>query len=223
MKLPLVSLTLLTALALSAAPALADTVLYSDGPADGTTNALFMSGPYSSQQGNQTISDQFVASASGNVATLDFTEWVPTRTTPNTPTSIAWWLGTTAFGDDIDSGYVAQVNATYWMSNGDGYDVYNVEVTGLAGSLVAGQTYYLTLGEANDSFGTQWDAWDVNDGPATCFVAFGGVPGGPCGYGGETFMLLSNSTSPTPEPSSLMLLGSGILGMAGVVRRKLVR
>jgi hypothetical protein len=29
--------------------------------------------------------------------------------------------------------------------------------------------------------------------------------------------------TPTPEPSSLMLLGTGVLGLAGVLRRKLVR
>lgn len=31
------------------------------------------------------------------------------------------------------------------------------------------------------------------------------------------------STASTPEPSSLLLMGSGLLGLAGVVRRKLVR
>ena len=31
------------------------------------------------------------------------------------------------------------------------------------------------------------------------------------------------NTSPTPEPSSLMLFGSGLVGLAGVVRRKLAR
>ena len=30
-----------------------------------------------------------------------------------------------------------------------------------------------------------------------------------------------SSTGTTPEPSSIMLFGSGILGLAGVLRRKL--
>lgn len=34
---------------------------------------------------------------------------------------------------------------------------------------------------------------------------------------------IGTSTSPTPEPSTLVLFGSGLLGLAGAVRRKLVR
>ena len=59
--------------------------------------------------------------------------------------------------------------------------------------------------------------WDENSGPASASEsALGTIPSeaytidtcfdGPCG--------------PTPEPSSIMLFGSGLLGLAGVLRRK---
>jgi hypothetical protein len=42
------------------------------------------------------------------------------------------------------------------------------------------------------------------------------------GNNGQTFMSI-DPVAATPEPSSLMLFGSGLIGLAGVVRRKLVR
>jgi hypothetical protein len=42
------------------------------------------------------------------------------------------------------------------------------------------------------------------------------------GNNGQTFMNI-DPVAATPEPSSLMLFGSGMIGLAGVVRRKLAR
>jgi hypothetical protein len=41
------------------------------------------------------------------------------------------------------------------------------------------------------------------------------------GYENTTTSTSTTTTGTTPEPSSIMLFGSGILGLAGMLRRKL--
>jgi hypothetical protein len=208
--------TLLTILCLAlSAPVFAGT-LYNDGPTDGFTNAFIIDGPGGSP--GQTISDGFVATNSGLAVSFDAAEWV---TAGSTPATLTWALGSSSFGSDLGSG--SGINTfTFFASNGFGFDVYTDHVTGLSANLTAGQTYWLTLGGASDSSGSTFDGWDLSNGPANCQFAVGGVPIGGCGAGGESFTINGNGGT-TPEPSSILLFGSGILGLAGVLRRKLTR
>jgi len=193
--------------------AFADTVLFDDGATDGTYNGFFIDGPNPGPF-SQSISDGFVATNSGVATSFDFGIWVPTGTTP---TTVSWWLGTSEFAGDLASGTVPQIQYTFHNSNSYGYDVYVGHIDGLTGQIQAGQTYWLTLGNANDSEFTQFDAWDVSGGPATCLYAVGGVEQGGCGDAGEAFTLYGG----VPEPGTLAMLGGGILAAAGVVRRRL--
>jgi hypothetical protein len=92
--------------------------------------------------------------------------------------------------------------------------------------MTAGNSYWVSLSNASDSQGNNsTEAWDIpnagSGGPATCNFRQSGTNFGDCGLGGESFTLTGGGT--TPEPSSILLFGSGILGLAGVLRRKLTR
>ena len=98
--------------------------------------------------------------------------------------------------------------------------------------MTAGNTYWLSISNATDASNDGTQAWDIPNGglggPATCNFRQSGTNFGDCGLGGESFTFGPCGAGPdcgppVPEPSSILLFGSGILGLAGVLRRKLNR
>ena len=91
--------------------------------------------------------------------------------------------------------------------------------------MTAGGTYWVSISNATDaandgctSVGTpQTAVWAVLQ-LATSRQS--GTNFGDCGVGGESFTIPCCGP-PVPEPSSILLFGSGILGIAGILRRKL--
>ena len=78
-------------------------------------------------------------------------------------------------------------------------------------------TYWLNLDNAVVNTGDPI-YWDENSGPSSASEnSVGTIPS-------EAFTLeggFTTGSGSVPEPSSIMLFGSGILGLAGVLRRKL--
>src|ERR1700690_1410771 len=227
MKLRIASLALLTILFL-ALTASAGTAFYNDGAIDGNENGFFITGPsFPNIAGSfQDISIVFVSAASGNAGSLEFGEWIASGIAPS---SISYELGTSAFGTDLGSGTVAlnASNSHLLFSNSFGYDIYDVSIGINSAALTAGNTYWVSLSNATDAGNSGTEAWDLpnggSGGPATCNFRQSGTNYGDCGLGGEAFTLTGTTGGPTPEPSSILLFGSGILGLAGVLRRKLTR
>ena len=211
MKIRITSLVLVC-LTLAVVPAVAQTI-YSNGAINGNTDAW-------------TINFGFVVSDTFNVTN---------NNTPVYGASFGMWLfsGDTltsaelsiTSGENSGTSYFDQtVNFTQGAcaANQYGYNVCQENTTFNGPTLNAG-TYWLNLQNASVPSGDPV-YWDENSGASQASEnSVGSIPS-------EAFTLLGYASSTTststtgdsvPEPSTIMLFGSGILGLAGVLRRKL--
>jgi len=207
LKLRIASLTILC-LALAAVPAFAD---YDNGPINGTTDAWTINFGY-------IVSDTFTSNGSP-VTGFSAGVW---EFPGDTVTALDWSITSgensgTVFGSGTASG--GNISDKYISSNQYGYNIDTITVTGLNVALSSG-TYWLNLQNASVASGDPV-YWDENSGTGcggsgcpsqASESALGTIPS-------EAFTVAMGGT--VPEPSSIMLFGSGILGLAGVLRRKL--
>jgi hypothetical protein len=189
-------------LALAAIPAMAQ--VYSNGPINGNTDAWTINFGF-------TVSDSFTASAGASVTGMQFGAWLFPG---DVLQSAEVLIGTSEYSGNILDQTVSFTQSGC-VGNGFGFNVCT-ESGSFSTTLTAGGTYWLSLQNAvvNDGDPVYWDE---NSGPSSASEnSVGTIPS-------EAFTVLgtSTTTSSVPEPSSIMLFGSGILGLAGVLRRKL--
>ena len=191
----------LICLALAAVPAWAD---YSNGAINGTTDAWTINFGY-------VVSDSYVSD--GNVTGFMFGVW---EFPGDTMTTVDWSITSGENSGTIFGSGTANVTDKYISSNQYGYNVDLITVSGLNVAEISGNTYWLNLQNASVPSGDPV-YWDENSGKSSASEsALGTIPS-------EAFTINSSGSTSgsTPEPSSIMLFGSGILGLAGVLRRKL--
>ncbi len=206
MRLRIASLSLLV-LCLAVVPAVAQTDLYDNGPTNGTVDAWTINFGF-------IVSDTFTLGGASNVTGLNFAAWLfPGDILESAEVSItsSEFGGTTFFDGSVN---FTQSGCT---TNQLGFSLCNE--TGSFGpvTLNAG-SYWLNLQNAVVNTGDPV-YWDENSGPSSASEnSVGTIPS-------ESFTVMGGTTTTTtgttPEPSSIMLFGSGILALAGVLRRKL--
>jgi len=224
---------LLTRLCLLMALPSAAQTLYDNGPIDGTTNAWAINFGF-------VVSDTFTADPGQVVTGFDFGAWIFPG---DSLSSVDWSIttaenGGTTYGSGTASAFLngsrrgpqgGTLVCSFHSTNQYGFDTGPCDVSGLSvplgvlGLKPALSTYWLNLQNGVVASGDPV-YWDENSGigcgGAGCpsmasESAVGTIPS-------ESFTIFGGSSSgTTPEPSGIMLLGSGILGLAGLLRRKL--
>jgi hypothetical protein len=203
------SLTILC-LALAAVPAFAD---YDNGPINGSVDAWTINFGY-------IVSDTFTSTGS-SVTGFMFGVW---EFPGDTLTHVDWSITSAENGGTVYGSGTAATTDAFVSSNQYGYNIDKITVSGLNVSAPSG-TLWLNLQNASVASGDPV-YWDENSGrgcggsgcPSSASEsALGTIPS-------EAFTVNMGGTTTsgtTPEPSSIMLFGSGILGLAGLLRRKL--
>lgn len=228
MKLRIASFSLLTLLCsiLALVPvAKADITLYSNGPAHKTDTYAWSIGF------GIAVSDSFAIQAPSTITGFSFAAWVY----PNDiPLQVDWSITSAEFGGTIYGSGTANliVGTKLWTNfnnlalcpNGCDVDPVTVQIPGI--SMAVG-TYWLNLTNGVTQNGG-FMGWDQNGGVG---CTGWNNSGSPCpSLASESAVgtiisedpdIIGSINGTTPEPSSLVLFGSGILALASAVRRKL--
>ena len=186
-------------------PAWAD---YSNGPINGTTDAWTINFGY-------VVSDSYVSD--GNVTGFMFGVW---EFPGDTLSSVDWSITSgensgTIFGSGTASG--ANLTDKYISSNQYGYNIDLITVSGL--NVAEVQRQHLLAEPAER--GRRQRRPGLSGMRTAASQARPRAPVGTIPSEAFTINSSGSTSGSTPEPSSIMLFGSGILGLAGFLRRKL--
>jgi hypothetical protein len=206
---------LLLSLVLILVPASAQ-VIYDNGPVNGTVDAWTINFGY-------VVSDTLVCckvdSPGGDVMTgFDFWAW---ESPGDTALTVDWSVTSAEFGGTTLGSGTAKLTDTFISVNPYGFDIDKLTASGLNVALSAG-TYWLNLQNATTAQGNPL-YWDENSGvgcnspgcPSSASEsAVGTIPS-------EAFDIIGSNSGTIPEPASIMLFGSGVLALLGVLRRRL--
>jgi PEP-CTERM motif len=193
-------------------------VLYSNGPINGKGNAYDF-------DGGLAVSDTFALAGKSNITGFDLGVWVVQGDTPLTAN---WSITSNAFGGTVYASGISSFTNVFHNSwtQGQLSTVWNVYDSFVSLSMNVGAgTYWLNVTNGTSSH-ERGMFWDINSGVgcegsdgqgADCPSLAQFNLAGP--IDSESFTIIG--TQATPEPGTLALLGTGVLGLSGYLRRRL--
>jgi hypothetical protein len=184
-------------------------VVYDDGPINGTTDAWTINFGF-------VVSDTFtVSSGTSYLNGLTFGAWLDPG---DTITSVEVSMTSQPDGGTVYFDEMVNLTQSGCSINQFGFDVCT-ETGSFHGPTLPNGTYWLNLQNAMVPNGDPV-YWDENSGigctsPGCPSMATTSEPIPP-----ESFTLYGGQAGTAPEPGSVLLFGSGIAGLAGVLRRR---
>lgn len=185
------------------------TLLYDNGPVNGTGNQYSIAGPFF-------VTDSFTLGAASTVTNATVGIW---NLPGDSLTSLQWSITTGPnSGTTLATGTSATIDTFLRLGTGGdaGAPVYSDSFSITPTALAAG-TYWLQLSGAVTG-ANQNAYWDVNNGPSSAYQGISGSIDTPK-LSSESFQLYGTITS-APEPSTMALVVVGSLSLLGFRRRK---
>jgi hypothetical protein len=205
------SLLVILCLMVAVIPAMAG---YSNGAYNGTTDAWTINFGF-------TVSDSYALDGGTSVVGMNIVYW--DASTSDLLTTVDYQFGSSSFSGTTHT--TAPVTNTFISTNQFGYALYRADMA-VSNADYTGANGFVTLGNACSTSGCSVSNpiyWDENSGPSLAYEnTLGSIPS-------EAFTLTGcgggspDCGPPVPEPGSILLFGSGMLGIAGILRRKLGR